>query len=57
LIAAARQTLDGREIKILVGGYPFNVAPDLWQELGADGQANDAGEAVGLANRMLGAQT
>ena len=25
-----------RNVKILVGGYPFNVAPTLWQAVGAD---------------------
>jgi methylmalonyl-CoA mutase cobalamin-binding domain/chain len=57
LINALRQTTGVKELRILVGGYPFNVAPGLWQELGADGHARDAEEAVGLANRMLGART
>jgi methanogenic corrinoid protein MtbC1 len=39
--------------KILVGGYPFNVALDLWRKVGADGCAHDAQEAVELANRLV----
>jgi methylmalonyl-CoA mutase cobalamin-binding domain/chain len=53
LIAQVRKAHTGRDVTILVGGYPFNVAPDLWRELGADGHARDAEEAVGLANQLL----
>ncbi|MGD9316362.1 MAG: cobalamin-dependent protein, partial [Anaerolineae bacterium] len=53
LIARVRKAHTPGGVTILVGGYPFNVAPDLWQELGADGHARDAEEAVGLANRLL----
>lgn len=46
LIAEVRRAgLDAR-IKILVGGYPFNVAPDLWKSVGADGYARDAEQAL-----------
>lgn len=38
--------------KILVGGYPFRIAPDLWKTLGADGYAADAQEAIELADRL-----
>ena len=40
-------------VKILVGGYPFNQAPGLWQEVGADGYARDAQQAVALARSLL----
>lgn len=33
-------------VKILVGGYPFRVAPGLWRDVGADGWAPDAVRAV-----------
>jgi methanogenic corrinoid protein MtbC1 len=52
LIAAVRRTPDCRGVKILVGGYPFKTAPDLWQIIGADGSASDAQEAVILGNRL-----
>ncbi len=42
-------------VKVMVGGYPFNVAPDLWREFGVDGFATDADAAVGEANRLLDA--
>jgi methanogenic corrinoid protein MtbC1 len=40
-------------VSILVGGYPFLVAPDLWRELGADGHARDAREAVTVAEALV----
>ncbi len=52
LIAAIRSTPECRNIKVLVGGYPFKVAPNLWQTIGADGSANNAEDAVIEANRL-----
>lgn len=52
LIEAVRNTPACREVKILVGGYPFNVAPDLWQKLGADAFARTAQEAIALAGEL-----
>jgi MerR family transcriptional regulator, light-induced transcriptional regulator len=43
----------GDRVKVLVGGYPFNIAPDLWRRVGADGSAADALEAVALAGRLV----
>lgn len=40
-------------IKILVGGYPFGIAPKLWTQIGADGYGSDAQQAVSLANRLM----
>jgi methanogenic corrinoid protein MtbC1 len=37
----------------MVGGYPFNVDPDLWRRIGADGSARDASEAIGVAQRLV----
>jgi methylmalonyl-CoA mutase cobalamin-binding domain/chain len=45
LISNIREKID-RDIKILVGGYPFNVDPKAWQVVGADGYAPDAESAV-----------
>jgi methanogenic corrinoid protein MtbC1 len=54
VIAAIRATEAARGVKVLVGGYPFNVAPDLWRQLGADGCAGDAQEAIAVANLLVG---
>lgn len=53
LIATVRAAPDCREVKVLVGGYPFNVAPDLWREVGADAVAHDAESAVEIGNRLV----
>jgi len=53
LIAAVRASDVGDRVKILVGGYPFSVVPDLWQLVGADAMAGDARESVAVANRLL----
>jgi len=43
----------GQAVKILVGGYPFNIDPLLWQRVGADGSAHDAQGAVDVAKVLL----
>ena len=52
LIALVRSTPQCEGVKILVGGYPFKVEPELWKTIGADGSANGAREAIELANRL-----
>jgi methanogenic corrinoid protein MtbC1 len=56
-IARAVRTIRGvdglNDLNILVGGRPFNQDPELWKQVGADGSARSAQEAVKLANRML----
>lgn len=53
LVAAVRGDEECRDVKILVGGYPFNIAPELWRDVGADFCARDAREAVAIANRLV----
>jgi len=53
LITQVRAAPDCGAVKILVGGYPFNVVPEMWRRLGADGCAHDAATAVALANRLV----
>ncbi len=52
LIEAVRSSPAG-EVNILVGGYPFNVAPNLWQRVGADGYAAEAETAVAVAEELV----
>lgn len=54
LIAALHQAGEVKHTPVLVGGYPFNIAPDLWQRVGADGYAPDAQQAVEAVERMMG---
>jgi MerR family transcriptional regulator, light-induced transcriptional regulator len=53
LIAAVRATEACRHVKILVGGYPFRIAANLWRTVEADGSATDAEGVVTLANHLL----
>lgn len=57
LIAEVRKA-DGIEyVKIIVGGRPFNVAPDLWKSVGADTYAPDAETALSAASEVLKGKT
>ena len=51
LIAALRDS--GVKARAIVGGYPFNIAPELWRSVGADGYAPDAQEALHVAARLI----
>jgi methanogenic corrinoid protein MtbC1 len=53
LVRRLRAADGGHRVKILVGGYPFRVSPDLWQDVGADGSAADARGAVAEAERLI----
>ena len=53
LITAVRQHPAAGRVKILAGGYPFNLDPDLWRKVGADGSASDAQQAITLANQFV----
>lgn len=53
LIKNVRSCSECREPKIIVGGYPFGVDKELWKKVGADGQAENAENAVLLANSIV----
>ncbi len=53
IIQTIREFDSLNKIKILVGGYPFLIAKDLWKDIGADGFASDALAAVEIAERFL----
>ncbi len=55
LVAEIRADARGRRARILVGGYPFNLAEGLWRSVGADGCAADGRDAVTVAERLLAA--
>ncbi len=40
-------------VKILVGGYPFNIDILLWQKVGADGYGSDAKQAIIKAKELI----
>ena len=47
---------NGVEKPILVGGYPFNLDPDLWRSTGADGCATGFDQVVALAESLAGGE-
>ncbi len=53
LIDKVRASASGGNVKILVGGYPFNVSAELWKKVGSDACAQDALQAVEMANSLL----
>ena len=53
LIRAVRQNPACAAVKVLAGGSPFNRNPELWREVGADGFAMNAQQAVTMANRLI----
>jgi methanogenic corrinoid protein MtbC1 len=53
LIASLRSRPGCEEIPILVGGPPFALIPDLWEVIGADASAADAGTAVQAGERLI----
>ena len=52
LIRSLRADAATAPVKIIVGGYPFGILPDLWKQVGADAGAANAGDAVATANRL-----
>jgi len=54
LIAAVRRSHPDGKVKIMVGGYPFNVERELWRDVGADVYSSDALEAVSMAAQLAG---
>ena len=53
LIQAIKKDSALNHVRIMVGGYPFNVAPELWQTVGADAHANNAAEAIEKAHGLV----
>jgi methanogenic corrinoid protein MtbC1 len=53
LVRSLRADKTTLRAKIIVGGYPFRVVPDLWQQIGADAYAGTAEEAVTIANHLI----
>ncbi len=53
LIEKVRVDEQAGNIKIMVGGYPFLIVPDLWEKIGADASAKSAKDAIETANKLL----
>lgn len=53
IISALHADPDTAHVRTLVGGHPFNIAPELWRTVGADAYAPSAREAVVAAERLM----
>lgn len=53
-IKELRETEAGKEVRVIVGGYPFNVDRELWKKVGSDGWAPDAEKALQVASELCG---
>jgi len=53
LIDKIRADKEMNNLIILVGGYPFQIVPDLWQKIGADASAESAREAIKIINKLI----
>lgn len=53
LINGLRQREEAKQTRVLVGGYPFNLSPNLWKKTGADGYAANAQSALRIAEEVL----
>ncbi|MFW6025295.1 MAG: cobalamin B12-binding domain-containing protein [Candidatus Woesearchaeota archaeon] len=53
LIKKIKNNKEIKNIKIVVGGYAFNINKDLWKEIGADGYAEDLKGAIEVASNLL----
>lgn len=53
LINTVRTSGVPEHVKIMVGGYLFNIAPELYKKVGADTYAKDAQQAVSVAHHLL----
>lgn len=42
------------DVKVIVGGAPFNFDSRLWQEVGADAMGRNAAEAIDIVRTFLG---
>lgn len=53
LISQVRAADTDRRVVILAGGYPFNIEAELWRQVGADGYAANAEQALSTADALM----
>jgi len=53
LIEKIRNMPDMDDLKIMAGGYPFSIIPDLQNRMGADATAPNARKAIETANQLV----
>jgi methanogenic corrinoid protein MtbC1 len=55
LIEALHANADTRHVPIIVGGYPFRLSQGIVEQIGANGWAANAAEAVRRADELAAA--
>ncbi len=40
-------------MKIIIGGRPFTISPDLWKKYNVDGYAENVEKAIEVADRLV----
>jgi methanogenic corrinoid protein MtbC1 len=45
--------LENEDVKIIVGGAPFRLDPELWKEIGAHYYGKDSGEALEIVSKLM----
>ncbi|MDZ7762829.1 MAG: cobalamin-dependent protein [Melioribacteraceae bacterium] len=53
MINSIRATKNNNELKLMVGGYPFEIADGLWERIGADAYARNAADATERALELV----
>jgi len=43
----------GTGVRVVVGGAPFRLDPQLWREVGADAMGKDSAEAIAVVHRLM----
>jgi len=51
IVSALKSDPSTAVVKIMIGGLAFSRFPELWKNLGADGFASNAADAVRLAEK------
>jgi methanogenic corrinoid protein MtbC1 len=57
VIQQTKESGVGDSLRIIVGGYLFNQFPEMYKDLGADGYAHDAQDAIELVDSLLPKET
>jgi methanogenic corrinoid protein MtbC1 len=53
LIRKVRASPACQSVKILVGGYPFRLAPEFWRSADGSGRGSNVPQAIALASRLI----
>jgi methanogenic corrinoid protein MtbC1 len=53
-VKQVKEKLAGLAVKIVVGGAPFRLDDQLWQEVGADAMCQTASEALAVIHALMG---